>query len=33
MTPAAVKEEVKKTVGGKMLAESISKVIDYKSGS
>ncbi len=28
-----VKEEVKKTVGGKMLAESISKVIDYKSGS
>jgi len=28
-----VREEVKKSVGGKMLAESISKVIDYKSGS
>lgn len=28
-----VKEEVKKTVGGKMLAESVTKVIDYKSGS
>ncbi len=28
-----VKEEVKKSVGGKLLAESISKVIDYKLGS
>ena len=28
-----VKEEVKKTVGGKLLAESITKVIDYKLGS
>ena len=28
-----VKEEVKKTVGGKILAESVTKVIDYKSGS
>jgi hypothetical protein len=28
-----VREEVKKSVGGKMLAESVTKVIDYKSGS
>jgi hypothetical protein len=27
-----VKEEVKKTVGGKVLAESVTKVIDYKLG-
>jgi len=27
-----VKEEVKKTVGGKLLAESVTKVIDYKLG-
>jgi hypothetical protein len=28
-----VKEEVKKTIGGKLLAESVTKVIDYKLGS
>lgn len=28
-----VKEEVKKSVGGKMVAESVTKVIDYKLGS
>lgn len=25
-----VKEEVKKTVGGKLMMESVTKVIDYK---
>jgi hypothetical protein len=28
-----VREEVKKSVGGKMVAESVTKVIDYKLGS
>lgn len=28
-----IKEEVKKTIGGKLVVDSVTKVIDYKSGS